>query len=150
MILRRSGWGLLFFVLCWSTWHGLAKDAPRRQGLQIGSVTFKDQADVIAKGARCATSVLKPELKAVVRRTLRNWKRPANADGINIVIPIQYIHLTNGNQGQITEQQRVDQTQVLNDAYNQHGFEFCYDPVLFPPKVENNTTWYRMLPGSLA
>jgi hypothetical protein len=41
---------------------------------------------------------------------------------------VQFIHIVDGDQGKISEQQRVDQITVLSNAYNQHRIQFKYDP----------------------
>lgn len=144
---HRSTWltALVLPLLC--TWAAVAKDPASKAGFKIGRATFKDQAAFIASGARCGTPVPAAAVQAAVQKALKAQKAQPAA---TIVIPVQFIHLTSNGQGQITEQQRIDQIAVLNGAYNSFGYEFCYDPTAFPPKFEENDLWYRMSPGSQA
>ena len=59
-----------------------------------------------------------------------------------IHIPIQFIHLTDGDAGTVNAQQREDQVDVLNTAYDKHGITFTYneDEV----KVVDNAEWFEM------
>lgn len=57
-------------------------------------------------------------------------------------IPIQFIHLTNGALGAINAQQRQDQVDVLNAAYNPHAFNFVHDEA--DVKSVDNAEWFGM------
>ena len=63
-----------------------------------------------------------------VASALRAYRQSGAREVESASINVQFIHITDGNQGQITEQQRVDQIAVLNNAYNEHGITFVYDP----------------------
>jgi hypothetical protein len=133
------------------TWFAIAKDPAPKGALRIGSKTYADRAALVAAGARCATPAPTAAQHAAVAKALAARGLQANATG-DVVIPIQYIHISNaaGTQGNVTEQQRIDQTAVLNAAYAGTGFVFCYDPVAVPPRVTNNDAWFSMAPNSAA
>ncbi len=132
-----------------ATWMAVAQDADPKGSVRIGDTVFADHEAFAAAGARCATPVPTDAQRAAVAKAAAARGLQANATG-NVIIPIQYIHITNGATGAITEQQRLDQTAVLNEAYNIHGFEFCYDPVAYPPRETSNAAWFTMTPNSLA
>ena len=64
----------------------------------------------------------------------------------NLHIPIRFIHITDQHQGHITEEQRIEQVYVLNQAYEKYGIEFTYDPDMV--EIAENARWYRMDHGS--
>ncbi len=131
------------------TWFAMAKDPAPKGAISLGTKTYANRAAVVAAGARCATPTPTAAQQAAVNKALAARGIQANANG-NVIIPIQYIHIRNtaGTQGNVTEQQRIDQTAVLNAAYNSHGIEFCYDPQAFPPRITDNSAWFSMTPDS--
>ncbi len=147
----RRVWSILLLAPLAATWMVMADDETPKAGIRLGSTIFKDRIAVGAAGARCATPApTAAQRNAAAQAVQRFGKQVANA-GSPITIPVQFIHVTNGSLGIITEQQRVDQVQILNDAYAAYGFAFCYDPNgNYPPKSVNNAAWYTMAPNSLA
>lgn len=114
----------------------------------INNVTFKDQATFIRQGRRCAT----PEPNALqANRISRNRLafRALNSDFISspekIIIPIRFIHIVDGVNGQVSDQQRKEQVQVLNDAFGGFGFRFEIKDVV----VKDNPNWFRVDFGTL-
>lgn len=145
----QLAWSLALIVPLVATWIVVAQDPDPKGSLRIGGKLFASREAMGAAGARCATPAPTPAQRAAVAQAMAARGLQANATG-NVIIPIQFIHITNGAAGTITEQQRIDQTEVLNNAYNIHGFTFCYDPVAFPPRVTSNATWFTMAPNSQA
>ena len=88
--------------------------------------------------------------KQVDQRLLdfRNLNAGFRATPGNIHIPVQFVHLRDGDTGVITADQRKDQMNVLNAAYNQHGIVFSYEED--DVKTVDNTEWFRMGHGSAA
>jgi hypothetical protein len=66
----------------------------------------------------------------------------------NIVVGVQFIHITLGQQGVISAAKRKNQVAVLNNAFQQYNIEFSYseDQV----RVVENARWYSMDHGSAA
>jgi len=64
----------------------------------------------------------------------------------SLVIPIRFIHITDEQRGHISEQQRNEQVEVLNAAYEKYGIEFNYDSETV--EVVDNPQWFRMDHGS--
>ena len=60
----------------------------------------------------------------------------------NSTVNVQFIHLTDGNKGKITEQQRADQIKVMNEAFNSHQIQFTYNEQVV--KTVDNKAWFRM------
>lgn len=148
---RRSPWiwSCALLAPLVSTWLVIAQNPDPQGSIRIEGTLYASREAFAAAGARCATPAPTPAQRAAAAQAMAARGLLANATG-DVVIPIQYIHITNGATGTVTEQQRIDQTQVLNDAYAGHGFTFCYDPVAFPPRVTSNATWFTMSPNSQA
>ncbi len=132
-----------------ATWLVMAQEPDTQGSIRIGGKLFASREAFGAAGARCATPVPTAAQRAAVAQAVAARGLQADLTG-NVIIPIQFIHITNGAAGTITEQQRLDQTEVLNNAYNSHGFTFCYDPVAYPPRVSSNAAWFAMAPNSPA
>jgi hypothetical protein len=102
---------------------------------------FKDQETFIKSGRRCATAVPTDLQISRVASELRTF-RQTGVRVQNAEIKVQFIHIMSGAEGKIEEEQRVQQIQVLNDAYNNHGITFTYDPSTV---VEvDRPDWYHM------
>lgn len=65
-----------------------------------------------------------------------------------IRIPIQFIHIVNGTEGQIEPKTREGQVEVLNTAFAPHRIEFTYSEN--DVKVKDHAAWFRMGHGSAA
>ena len=59
-----------------------------------------------------------------------------------VTINVQFIHITNGNKGRITEDERVKQMKVLNNAYSNTGIQFSYNPETV--KSVDKPAWFNM------
>lgn len=105
-------------------------------------MTFDDQEAFIKSGRRCGTAIPNDLQLDRVAAELSEFRRAGQREVEQATINVQFIHITNGNDGRITEQQRVDQIAVLNAAYNVENISFAYDPATV---VEvNNATWFTM------
>ncbi len=148
----RWQWCVPMLVAVVATWSALiAQDANPKQEIRLGNAVFPNSAAVVAAGAVCGTPEPTAEQRAEVLKTLKARAGAMATADETIVIPVQFIHVMSGADGFISEQQRVDQVQVLNDAYSQYGISFCYDPAgQYPPKTVNNSLWFRMAPDTAA
>lgn len=63
-----------------------------------------------------------------------------------IVINVQFIHITDGERGHITEERRLRQIALLNRSFEAGNISFKYDPGT--ARVHNERTWYTMDHGS--
>ena len=112
-------------------------------------VVYQNQEDFIRHGRRCATPNLNDHQISQVNDHLARF-RAANDTAAGrfmerigvITIPMYFIHILNGNQGQITEEQRQQQVAVLNEAYKPHQITFQYNPEHV--KVVDNAVWFGM------
>lgn len=108
---------------------------------EFNRVTFNCQDAFINSGRRCGTAIpndLQLDRVAAELSAFRSAAREVQGVTINV----QFVHITDGNDGKITEQQRVEQIEVLNDAYESMGISFTYDP---DTVVEvNNPSWFTM------
>jgi hypothetical protein len=110
---------------------------------------FQDQEDFIRHGRRCATPKLNDHQISQINDHLARF-RAANDTAAGrfmerigeITIPIYFIHILNGNQGQITEEQRQQQVAVLNGAFNPHQITFQYSREHV--KVVDHAVWFGM------
>ena len=101
---------------------------PPKTNFQFNRMAFDSQKDFIRSGRRC--SMVNPTDLQINRvdQELREFRSARAARVAGATINVQFIHIMSGNQGKITEQQRVKQIAVLNDAYESHGIKFIYDP----------------------
>lgn len=117
--------------------HAFRIDAAPRRGAAAARVL-----------ARCGTPAPPENIRAAVQKKLAAARQQRGAAArLDISIPVQFIHITDGAQGQVTEQRRQDQLDVLNAAYTNFGITFVSAG---PPIVQNNAQWYSMTPGSAA
>ncbi len=147
----RVAWSLALILPLAATWVVVAQDPAPKGGIQIGNKVYRDLAAMVAAGARCATPKPTAAQRDSVQKALRAAKNNVANAGNPVTIPVQFIHLTNGILGSVTEQQRLSQIAVLNDAYAPYGYSFCYDPNgAYKPKTVNNAFWFAMGPSTLA
>jgi len=111
----------------------------------VNNKEFGTIEEFVLQGRGCAT--LQPNHYQI----RRNDERIAQVSGRHrrankLVIAIRFIHITDQQQGHITEEQRVEQINVLNEAYQEHGIEFVYDPATV--QVVDNAQWFGMDHGS--
>lgn len=112
---------------------------------RIGDESYVDQREFIDSGRRCGTP--RPSYLQVrrvdgniaeFRRVNPAYRRRKGC----ICFNVQFIHITDGDDGRISEEQRVKQIEVLNEAFNPHQIKFHYDPSSV--KEADNSVWFRM------
>ena len=106
-------------------------------------LTAAAQSPVLA--ARCATPQEIGQATLDQIRGRLTAQRTANASSEPLTIPVQFIHITSGSQGIITESQRDQQIKVLNTAFADAGITF---EQALPTIVHNNSAWFAMRIGS--
>ncbi len=145
-------------------------------GFTINGVEYVDQEAFIRAGNRCSTPRLTPEEMASIESHVdqfleetdyylyheagylvgdRKGKKGGNGNGgndcgtfnpPNIVIPVAFHVITNGSQGNVSNNQINQQINVLNQAYSGSGFSFSLASVDYT----DNASWYSMSFGSSA
>jgi hypothetical protein len=110
-------------------------------GFFVNDRRFDDRGAFVASGCRCATAIPTMLQIARVDDEIRTFRR-AVARIERVVVNVQFIHITAGDEGAIEEQQRVDQIAELNDAFGQHGISFEYEPDSVV--VVDRPEWFRM------
>ena len=107
--------------------------------------TYKHQEEFIQTGGRCVTPHASyyqiRRIDASMRRFRRANARFRRRQGL-ITVNVQFIHITDGNTGNITATQRADQIDVLNAAFKPHQIQFKYDEQAV--KSVDNAAWFRM------
>jgi hypothetical protein len=116
----------------------------------LGMVTYSGPDGESIQGQRCGTVSPDSQQKAAVREALEQFRiyRPFFQKGATpLVIPVAF-HVVRHNDGfgDVTDQQILDQLQVLNDAYNAFNYFFFLRSV----DRTNNTGWSTHSPGSPA
>ncbi|MBL4661442.1 MAG: zinc metalloprotease [Alcanivoracaceae bacterium] len=110
-------------------------------GLTVNNKEFESMQEFSKQGRGCATN--RPsnyQIKRNDERVSRFRRRDLAAS--TATIPIMFIHITDGQNGEITEDQRLMQVEVLNQVFSQYGITFSYSPddVIW----EENINWYYM------
>lgn len=97
------------------------------------------------EGRGCATP--RPNRYQITRADARvsATRRRESTIG-RVEINVQFIHITAGRQGKITEARRKKQIEVLNKAFTGGKIKFLYDPATV--KEFDEPTWYTMDHGS--
>jgi len=111
----------------------------------INNKDYGSIEEFVLQGRGCATTT--PNHYQVRRNDERMAAISSNAPRPdNTVIPVRFIHITDDQKGLITEAQRINQIEILNEAYSLYGIQFSYssDDVVF----EDNSLWYSMDHGS--
>lgn len=102
---------------------------------------FADQEAFIRAGRRCATSVPTDlQINRVDREVAATRRVRARVE--RATINIQFTHITSGDEGTITEEQRVQQVELLNDAFKPRGINFVYNPSTV--KIVDKPAWFHM------
>lgn len=115
--------------------------------LEINRKMFDSLEDFCMRGRGCATN--HPTHYQIGRNDERLAASRVSLELIGpIIIDVQFIHITSGNTGKITETRRCKQIEVLNDAYSSYGIVFGFDEGQV--KHINNEEWYQMDHGSRA
>ena len=113
-------------------WYGKIRDK---------SENLHKSSRIIKRGYRCATDVPTQLQKERTRNEIA-LMRSVMAPVQNVTISVQFIHITNGNKGRITGDQRVKQMKILNNAYSNTGIQFLYKPETV--KVVDKPAWFTM------
>ncbi len=109
--------------------------------ITINGRMFASRHDFARTGRGCATA--HPNHYEIARNDERMRTARARMRAVErIVIDVQFIHITDGNEGRITEQQRLDQVDVLNRALAPAGVLFTYNPAQV--KAVDNAAWFGM------
>lgn len=111
-------------------------------GFHFNRMKFADQKSFILSGRRCGTPIPSDLQVGRVASELRAFRASAARRVDRATINIQFIHITDGNDGTISEQQRVTQVTVLNNAYAAHDIRFTYDPASV--MEVNRPEWFHM------
>lgn len=106
---------------------------------KFNRATFKDKSEFISQGRRCATAVPNALQKDRVERELASV-RAARIESVSI--NVQFTHITDGREGSIKEDQRVNQIEILNKAYSDYGIKFIYKPSSVI--THNRPAWFLM------
>ncbi|MCL1066897.1 zinc metalloprotease [Shewanella olleyana] len=114
---------------------------------KINNKDFGSIEEFVMQGRGCATTT--PNHYQIRRNDNKIARvRSSGNRGSGAIIPVKFIHIKDGELGEISESQRIQQIEVLNEAYSSFGLTFTYDP----SSVVNidNAEWYRMDHGSWA
>lgn len=110
----------------------------------VNNKSYDSLENFVLQGRGCATT--RPNNYQIQRNDerilrFRTQERPHRID-----IPIHFIHITDGELGKISVDQRIEQVNVLNAAFNSMGIYFSYneEEVIYA----DNAQWYRMDHGS--
>jgi hypothetical protein len=114
---------------------------------RINRGEFDSQEEFIKKGFRCGTPVPNA-LDRQRTKTEISSMRASRSRIENVTINVQFIHITSGNTGRISESQREKQIEVLNQAYSDSGFKFFYNPETVI--TVDKPAWFNMGRLSLA
>lgn len=100
-------------------------------------------------GGRCATHDVSSGDRmrmAAMERDFRERTRIAEAT-LSVVINVRFVHIVDGQNGAISNGQRADQIEVMNDAFSGMGISFVYseDDVV----VVDDAQFFHMGHGSL-
>jgi hypothetical protein len=106
---------------------------------------FESRREFARRGYRCGTAVPSALTRQLTRNVI-SAKREAIATrrSESVTIPVQFIHITNGSTGEISETMRVDQIKVMNAAFEPHKIKFEYNKSDTNPNNVNNPTWFGM------
>ena len=110
--------------------------------VKINRREFSDHEEFVRFGRGCATA--KPSHYQIARadQLLASRRQRGNLRRGPVRINVQFIHLTDGIEGQVTEEQRVQQIEVLNRAFAPADIGFIYQAATV--KWYEERTWYRM------
>ncbi len=108
--------------------------------ITINKKEYDSLDDFVMQGRGCATT--RPNHYQIKRNDERIARFRPLAPPDRLEIAIHFVHITNGLAGQIGQEQRVKQVEVLNIAFNPHRVFFTYDEdeVIY----EDNLDWYNM------
>jgi hypothetical protein len=114
--------------------------------MQVNGKNFDSAEDYAKQGRGCAT--IRPNHYQIQRNDERIRSARIDLNRIRkIEIDVQFIHITDGNIGHVSEQQRINQISVLNRSYQDADIEFIYKPSNV--KFHNEKKWFHMDHGSV-
>jgi len=114
---------------------------------KINNKEYGSIEEFVLQGRGCATTT--PNHYQVKRNDERiSQLRARGGRPSSVKIPVKFIHITDNGQGLISEGQRINQIEVLNNAYSTYGIYFDYSSSEVM-EIENGE-WYRMDHGSWA
>jgi len=114
---------------------------------KINNKEFGSIEEFVMQGRGCATSTPNHyQIRRIDERIAAMRSCAGSAQGL--VIRVKFIHIVDEDRGHISEQQRIEQIDVLNLAYADCGIEFEYD--IDTVETVENTAWYNMDHGSWA
>ncbi|MCA9270493.1 MAG: zinc metalloprotease [Planctomycetales bacterium] len=144
-----SGLLLLFALAFCSAKDASAQDL--RRPFQVGGLAFDSQRAFIDSGARCAAPEVNRFEMAKIRRDTAAFrtKNPVFAQWTGwLTINVQFTHITDGQNGMVSKEQRQQQIAQLNKSFEELRIRFKYDESAV--KVLANEDWFFMTPGSSA
>ena len=95
---------------------------------KINRAEFVSQEEFINTGRRCGAKIPNPLEMNRIRGEVNSMRSAFAGKLETVTINVQFTHVTNGSQGTITEDQRLKQIEVLNNAYSKTGVQFSYNP----------------------
>jgi hypothetical protein len=114
---------------------------------RINRGELDSQDEFIERGHRC--NMRSPTDRERQRTRTEISSMRASGRGIeNVTINVQFIHITSGNTGRISESQREKQIEVLNQAYSNSGIQFYYNPETVI--TVDKPAWFNMGKDSFA
>ncbi|WP_287129712.1 zinc metalloprotease [Candidatus Cyanaurora vandensis] len=118
-----------------------------QEGFTVNGTGFTNQAAFIESGARCGVKDPSPQQRAEIQRTLDQWlKNNRSSAAVTKNIPVAFHVVYSGSTGNISDTAIAAQIQVLNDSYADSGYTFTLASV----DRTNDSTWFKMTPGSTA
>jgi hypothetical protein len=125
---------------------GLGQNAATAQEFTFNRAAFESQKAFIESGRRCATvepSVFQRRLVETHLEQFRQQNTEFRASDIQIVVPIVFHVIHDGEQGKVTEKRIDAQVAVLNAAYEPYQITFKKADLQYHDKPE----WFHMTYG---
>lgn len=115
--------------------------------VKVNEKSFSSLEEYAKQGRGCAT--IRPNHYQIQRNDDRLRSSRIDLGRIrSIKIDVQFIHITDGENGKISEKQRINQLDILNTSYEPAGIQFTYNPEIV--KTHDNAEWFVMDHGSIA
>jgi Pregnancy-associated plasma protein-A len=109
---------------------------------RVNRAEYSDQGEYIKSGRRCGTPLPNALEIDRVRGEVAAVRQAIRARPETVTINVQFTHITDGNQGNIEEDQRRKQIEVMNRAYSESGIKFTYEPS--SARTVNKPAWFNM------
>jgi hypothetical protein len=114
---------------------------------------FANQKAFIDSGARCSTRHVTDDEKRVEDQVVARYRTNRLMSGLSamrtvgsVTIPVYFHVISNGSEGNVTDNTIAQQIQVLNSAYAQTPFRFS----LVGTTRTSNANWFAMGPNTAA